>query len=362
MKVVVDIPESLLDELRDAVSRGEYEDAREFVTVALGNQVELERSGGRSENVMTLDEALGEDADPRPDGNPQATVTDAVSSGGPGALSRADYDAVSTVPQPDFDRLDAGPLWGQYNRIFPVKLAVRVLANELRNQAVHATSQVDGSEEEWVSLDRFGSIAGDLAREYGLKIQQADKQQARGRGEKLSAALPVGNDPEKSKERFRTHFIGHTDQSGDLTGAAPHLLFVNIPGDSPGLIGITEVGLRFADLWNPLIDGGANADQPLAADEIAFYLEHVENRLSNEFEAMQFTARAIADGYDRPDSLTDRVATLNDNWSDSQASTVRSGLVSRMYELGLVERERVGQRGIAYVLTEDGTTLITNDT
>jgi len=234
MKVVVDIPEPLLDELREAVSRGKYEDAREFVTVALENQVELEHTGDTSENVMTLDEALADDADSRPDGHPQATVTDAVSGGGPGALSRADYDFVSTVPQPDRDRLDSGPLWGQYNRIFPVKLAIRILANELRNQAAHATSQVNGSEDEWVSLDRFEPMASDLAREYGLKIQQADRTRSRGRGEKLSAALPVGDDPEKSKERFRTHFLGHTDQSGGLTGAAPHLLFINIPSALPG--------------------------------------------------------------------------------------------------------------------------------
>jgi Arc/MetJ-type ribon-helix-helix transcriptional regulator len=53
MKVVVDIPELLLDEMRKAVSRGKYEDAKDFATVALENQVELEHSEDTAENVRT---------------------------------------------------------------------------------------------------------------------------------------------------------------------------------------------------------------------------------------------------------------------------------------------------------------------
>jgi len=358
MKVVVDIPDSLINQVRRAVQEGEYDDSREFVNVALQNQVELELSENDPTDVVTLEEALDTDTSSNTDtaytdGNPVPMA--AASPGhGPNALTRQEYDHVTTVPGPDLDRLDPGPLWGQYNRIFPVKLTLRVLANELRNQAVHANSQVNGTGEEWVSFDRFAGDAANVAREYGLKIKQADQKHSRGQGRKLSAALPVGDDPEKSKKRFKTHFIGDIDQQGGLTGAPAHLLFVDIPVESPGLIGITDAGLEFAEEWNPLIEGGAGADQPLSNDEIRFYLEHVENQRPDEFHAMILTATAIEDGDNRPDSLTEQVATLNEDWSQSQASTVRSGIVGRMYELGLVERERVGQRGIAYQLTADG--------
>lgn len=351
MKVVVDIPEELMDQIRQAIEQGEYEDTREFVTMALENQVELEIGDDR---VMTLEQAIEHDTiQHRADGNPAATALPATGSHGPNTLNLLEYDQVSTVRPAEPPRLDPGPLWGQYNRIFPVKLLLRVLANELRNQAAHANFQVDGSGEEWVSLDRFNQQASDIAREYGLKIRQEDKEKSRGRGMRLSAALPVGEEPIKSKERFQVHFIGTTDQQGDLTGAAPHLQFVNITDDSPSLIGITDAGLRFAELWNPLIDGGVSSDQPLSEDEAAFYLQHVQENVPDEFNAMQLVADAITEGDNRPESLSERFAVLNENWSEAQASTVRSGIVSRMYELGLVHRERVGQRGVAYRVTEN---------
>jgi hypothetical protein len=53
-----------------------------------------------------------------------------------------------------------------------------------------------------------------------------------------------------------------------------------------------------------------------------------------------------------------RPTELNSDWSQSYANTMRSGLVSRMYELGLISRERVGQRGVAYNLTETGESLL----
>lgn len=355
MKVVVDIPDSLIDQVREAVQHGEYEDAREFATVALENQVELEFESGDSGDLMTLEQAIETESEKtRTDEGPVVAASSANGIYGPYALNRHEYDAVTTVPTPDPSRLDGGPLWGQYNRIFPVKLALRVLANELRNQATHADSQIAGTGDELVSLERFRQRVSDIAREYGLKVQQADQKKSRGRGTQLSAALPVGDDPKKSKGRFQVHFIGDTDQQGDLKGAAPQLRFVNIPEGSPRFIGITKAGLEFAEMWNPLIDGGASSDDPLTEDEAAFYLQHVQEHIPDEYNAMQLVASAITEGDNRPDSLSARVAVLNEDWSEEQASTVRSGLVSRMYELGLLRRERVGQRGIAYKLTNDG--------
>lgn len=363
MKVVVDMPDELVQQVRELIQQGEHKDAGEFVTMALENQVELELSGGTSSDMMTLEQAIGPETEQtRADGNQAIASSPSSGSYGLNALNRIEYDLVLTVPPPNLDRLDAGPLWGQYNRIFPVKLTLRVLANELRNQAVHATSQVDGSGKEWISLDRFGQETADIAREYGLKIQQVDRNKSRGQGQRLSAALPIGDDPTKSKERFRSHFIGDTDQQGGLSGAPAHLLFIKIPTNSPGLIGITENGLEFASKWNPLIDGGVSSDQPLSEDEAKYYLQYVQDRIPEEFNAMALTAASIEDGDNRPKSLTERVAPLNENWSEAQVNTVRSGLVSRMCELRLVERKRVGQRGVAYQLTDNGLDFHANNT
>jgi len=157
--------------------------------------------------------------------------------------------------------------------------------------------------------------------------------------------------------RFKTHFVGQLETDGELTGAAPDLRFVNIHPEEK-TFGLTEAGLEFASIRNPLLDDGLEATQALSAAERNFYVKHVRSEVTEEYEAMQFLADAVMEGINRPTSLSDRVAELNDNWSESQARTVRSGLVSRMVELGLLTRHRVGARGTGYDLSEEGRDLL----
>ena len=171
-KVVVDVPNSLLERVRGAVDQDNYADAQEFIAVALENQIQLERTGSDTEEVMTLEQVMNADRALRIDGTPSLDSQRSVGCHDLETLGRKEYNIVSTVSAPAVDRLDEGPLWGQYNRIFPVKLVVRVLANELRNQAVRANSQVEDTDEEWVSLDRFSGKTAKIAREYGLNIQK----------------------------------------------------------------------------------------------------------------------------------------------------------------------------------------------
>jgi len=356
VKLVIDVPDPLVSQIKDAVENGGYENAREFVNTAIENQLELEEYG--DDEFKTLDEAIEEldDSEPEPeepeeDGDPNGLLTD--------GLGRQEYDAVSTVPPPDQDRLADGPLWGQYNRVFPAKIVVRRLANMVREQ--NENSSPSGNGLRWIELDHFQDDAAQLARNYGLTIKEFDQKKSRGRGEKIASGLPTGDDADKSKDRFETHFIGYSDRNNKLTGAPPNLLFVDISDEDVSRIGITEDGLEFAELYNPLLDDGPDADESLSPDEREFYIDHTRDNLPAEYEAMVTTAEAISEGNNRPTSLSEHISELNEEWSQSQADTMRSGLVSRMYELGLINRERVGQRGIAYNLTETGESLL-NDT
>lgn len=355
VKIVVDIPDGFVGRVKETVESGGYENAQEFVTTAIENQVELEESGEKG--FKTLDEAFAECND----GTSARSVVHETETGDleTDGLGQREYDTVPTVSPPGEENLTSGPLWGQYNKIFPAKLVVRRLANVIQEQNEDGTSTPqDGIV--WIDLEQFREETGQLARNYGLQIKEFDEKRSRGRGEKLSAGLPTGEDTEKSIGRFQTHFVGRSKQDGSLTGAAPSLLYVQISDDDVGRIGITEAGLEFAELYNPLLDVGPEADESLSTDEREFYLEHVRKELPAEYEAMITAAEAIDEGNNRPDTLTDQIAQLRGNWSESKANTMRSGIVSRMHELGLIGRERVGQRGIAYTLTETGERLFSD--
>jgi len=319
MKVVIEVPDSLVEQIRLAVESGEYDDAHEFVTTAVENQLESDETN--QQKAQTLEEAIAtvgaeqsheiaaeNESEDGSDQKPQVDAQKAERESNPTGTSigRRQYDEVETVPRPDTAQLDEGPLWGQYNRLFPVKLVVRCLANELER-----VEDESGESSQWINLPQFENHVADIARTVGKKVASYDEQQGRKRGEKLAAGLPTGEDAEKSMDRFQTHFVGRAEHGGSLTGAPPHLLLVNMQQK----------------------DGGTEK-----------------------------VAQAIEEGDDRPTSLTERVAYLNPNWSNSQAKTIRSGLTSRMYELGLVDRRQVGQRGTAYELTAEGDAFLNEGT
>jgi len=374
VNIVIDVPDALVGRMKRAIAAGDYEDPQAFVRAAIENQIEREEEN--SQGTKTLEEALNavetksaieatsEDTrndeestdssrDQGLDGVTPGSQTDETTL----SLTRRQYDNISTVASPEESRLDKGPLWGQYNRIFPVKLVVRGLANELLDGAEEGAT--DGS---WLDLQPFQRRAARTAREIGTEIAVHDERAGRKRGEKLAAALPTGDDPDKSMDRFETHFIGRAEHDDELTGALPHLYFVDIVRESSQKIGLTDAGQEFAALLNPLLDEGVDANKSLSQEEQEFYISHVQDVREEEYAAMQKIAQAIEEGDNRPTSLTERVAYLNPEWSNSQAETIRSGLTSRMYELGLVDRSQVGQRGIGYELTAAGETFRSNDT
>lgn len=360
MKLVMDLPKSLVAEIRDTVDQAGYEDARDFVETAIENQLELEAEHG-SEGIITLDEAIEDlDSDAHSDDHhqlsEQSTDSQAASSSTTTPFQstlegqepdQADYDAICPIDPPSDDRVSSGPLWGQYNRILPVKFVVRKLA-----LAVSRSDQPN--ETPWTtSFDAFQTSVAEAARKFGMELERADDRNSRKRGEKFSAGFPTGENEEKSLDRFQSHFVATLDTEGNLSGAPAVLRYVNVDPDRRE-IGLTDAGLKFATLENLLLNGQLNASASLSSDERSTYLDHVKTTLPAEYEAMQHAAEAIATGADRPTSLTEAVTELNPDWSNAQASTTRSGLVSRMYELGLVTRSRVGQRGIAYELTPEG--------
>jgi len=239
-----------------------------------------------------------------------------------------------------------GVLWGQYNRILPIKFTLRILTNMLIENI------------EPPSLDSFSEGVAEAARHLGHQLLDIDKTKMRPKGKKLSTAFPVGEDPYKSKNRFKNHFIGYIDSNGIIIGAPGKLKFINIFYENEAKIGITEPGLSFALLENPIFDEDLKNDSSLSEEEISFYLNHIFNHLKEERNALISTLSGISTGINRPDELTQHILDLNKDMTRSQATIIRGGLISRMMELGLVSGFRVGMRGIEYRLTDSGVNLL----
>ena len=96
-----------------------------------------------------------------------------------------------------------------------------------------------------------------------------------------------------------------------------------------------------------------------------FLLNHIADNMPAEFEHITVVLKAIQDGKKTRDELNSVLKEYYSHhhkgteWSSSVVNTMRSGLLGRLNELGLVRREKHG-KFIRYHITDAGKKYIQN--
>jgi len=333
MIVVSDLPERIMDEIRELVDLGRYKDVSAFIRTSVENQLILERKGLSLESGRTfVPTAI---SSPRT----QGTHLHRFDLGLPAKFS------VRTLPNPDVgtDRpVEEQWIWGQVNRLLPVKFATRVLAIE----AGRTTSAVP--------LQPFRDRASNLARDFGLWLVRQDLRGKRRRDERLSTGFPVGKEEEKSLARFASQFIGTVGRDGKLSGALFQMRLANVEKSKGEIaVGLTAAGLRFASLNNPVFDLH-DTSAALSDDEVQFYLRHIREHVPGEVYAFRLVLSLISKEVNGPEPLDAEIAGhVGADWSKGLVATQRAGTISRLFELGLIEKGREGRR-VTYEITQRG--------
>lgn len=324
VRILVDIPTNKAEEIAKLIRRGKYNSFQDFIIAAVDNQTYLE------ENPNPVQSSSDETTRP----------TSRVAM--PTGSSLLGSYTFPIVEEPQPDRLYLTKLWALHNRLFPVKLTVRVLANLLQE-----TSMPEG----YLSAETLYQAVTSEAVRFGKTLGKYEKQNKL--ASRVSVGLPNGT-AEKSLERFRNSFVGNVvhrqGQSTELLDGAPGILrFVNFMRDKSGtlLVGLTRAGLSFAELRNPILDD-QNYSTPLSIQEADYYLAHIESKVPAELEVCQVLLRAISEGKSTPNALTQ---------VGDEDPAVKASQVSRLVELGLLERKRSGQR-VSYELTPRGSILV----
>lgn len=190
MKYIVDITPDLAKKVSNLLSKGKYETFSQFANTAFQNQLLLEESSGE-----TMDGLIEVQV-------PEVKISKTELSGSLLALNFKP-ELVKTVSPPEDSKIPNDCLWGQYNRIFPIKITLRVLANILKDN-------------ETIELTSLHSQAVEAAREVGLVLRKEDKKSRRKYGDMLSSALPTGRNIEKTEKRFINHLSGITQELEEL--------------------------------------------------------------------------------------------------------------------------------------------------
>lgn len=352
MKVIIDIPDNLGIKVFKAVGKGHYPDLSTFFLISAENQLLLESS---EEGILDLSKMKNLYGSAIVDQKKKSIKAKEIRPDIALRIDDLDFDLLAglALEQPSFEQLNwSGAekeddlwLWGQYNRIFPVKVATRLMAI--------AQNKANGL----LAFPAWKKDAALSARELGMWMLRNDEFLSRRRDEKLSTAFPVGKKKEKALSRFENHFLGNVKVDGDLklSGATLEMKFANvrIEGEK-AYAGLTSAGLEFAKLPNKILDNSDASAETLSNDEVEFYLSHVTMSLPGEKDAISMLMRLIGEGANTRYELDDAVRKKFPNkWSDETSSTMRAGSMSRIFELGLIEKERKGVR-VFYRLSDRG--------
>jgi hypothetical protein len=242
--------------------------------------------------------------------------------------------------------LDRWP-FGQFSKLLPAKASCRAIAN------------IEISAEKPVSLESIATHIAAEATNLADYLTMLDERLALQRDDALATGFPASSETvEKSRLRYATQFVGALSKTGLLSGLLVDLKLINLTSVRTAKVGLTRVGWEFALLESPVLDAEAPTGQKFTDQERSYLIEHIARIVPAEAFAYRTVLRAIMDGSATPDAL-DKVlqghvaAAKKDTITPAFITTQRSGVISRMADLGLLTRSREGVR-VSYVLTDSG--------
>jgi hypothetical protein len=345
LKRILDINPHLELKIEEIIKTKGFRDFDHFITVALENQVALETNNPTINGVSNIiDSQISQinKAIPNRNVSIRTMIDNEELIRMPNQLSGLSYLSLPENPN--------NILWGQYYRFLPVKVGVRVLMNMYHDQ--------------FPELRDFTEMVTKVALSFRHQLAKLDRSDRRSFGELLSASFPTHD--EKSVKRFVNQYMLYL-RTSDMTllGMMPELKFINVTSDENMIIriGLTKFGSQFAILQNPAID--LNKPESLSNQEIDFLINHIADNLPAEFEHMTIALKAIKDGKMTRDELNIILKEYYMNyhketqWSDTVVNTMRSGLMGRLNELGLVRRKKHG-KNVHYHVTDTGEKYLQN--
>ncbi len=334
MKALIDISEEMYNRIKKVNSDSSLQN---FILMAIENQISLENE--QHSEIIDLERNI-----------PKTPIFNKPKQSEPKQLSNS-IDTVEMLRNPlAYEKLTTISLkkpikdyyiWGQYNKFFAMKFAVRYLAyKQIRNNPAR------------VKLNEFQNECSKAASVMKDILKHSDKQADRIWGEGFSAGLPEFE--EKSWSRFIHHFIGYTDSKGNQVGALSDLGLIVIEN---GQVALSPQGLEFAKIKNPILDENPFSSVLFSPDEQQFLLNHLKTNIPTEWSGIQTVFQWIESGINTPDTLNAKFSALDPKWTEKMANTYRTGMLARMYDLGFITRKKIGVNA-NYVVTEIGKRMV----
>lgn len=243
-------------------------------------------------------------------------------------------------------------IFGQHNKLLTTKATCRALAHLMLR---------DSSSRDGVPLENAASEIAFEAGMLGSYLRHIDRTFGIHRDDALAFAFPYSDSRsgDKSRLRYANQFVASLSNNGLLTGLPVELKLVNRDHSRTPRLLLTEAGWQFAQLPNPILDAAQPTASPrFSEEEVKFFIQHIKANVPAEDFAFRRVLEAVAEGATKPDSLDDSLDKFLPKRADKPytrafLTTQRAGVVSRLIDLGLMQRVRDGIN-VTYSLTEKG--------
>ena len=331
MRFIVDITPDAVDKIQNQIRKGEYRTIQEFISTAIQNQIYL------------IEQPIEQTPEPLTIKTTPVTKDNQTSKENILGKIEDDIETVEANPQRHLDTLS-----GFWNKFFPVKITVRTLQNLIHNQSSP------------ILLDELHESASREARKVGLSLVRSEKGSGRKRGDRLFTGLPVNKNSEKSRSRFKSHFVG--EQRSNIVDGMPgtlRLLTIFSGQDGKDYVSLTPLGLEFSNIANPYLDNN-NKNSVLSDEENGFLLRIISQNLPKEFEDMENILNLVKKGQNTTEDLYNSIREKKPDFSKNEVQTYLSGHLNRMTDLDLLIRKYVGL-AYFYEVSEKGYKLITKN-
>ena len=346
--VLTNLKPATLKDIQRLVDAGHYTSPADFLELAAVNQLQLE-----GDRMVSGVKAASRSEAWRPERHKPAREKRGKRAGGVDEreiletlgrlILRIDIEPPSDLIRNRPATSDGeGRIWGQINRLFPLKFALRWVAA----RAV--------ADKKWSLVEDVLELAAMDAATMGSALEKADAHADRNRDQLLATGLPrIGN--ASSASRFLSQYIARITRTAIYPGTAVQYGLASVDG---GQLALTTTGFEFASLRNPIIDGDlAQATATFSAEEREFFVQHAVPYVRSELHDFSHVLSFVGTGQNTPSEQIDLLGThLPEDWSDSQVRTHVTGVVARMVDLGLLRRQWRGRR-VQYETTQSATLL-----
>jgi hypothetical protein len=280
-----------------------------------------------------------------PAGVPPLFQLDGFPSEPPAGLADLPADMWSNRTAVPLDRW----MLGQYNRLLPAKVNSRALIRLFLDNPKS------------LEIEAAASAIAAEAAQLGDWLRMADAKLGLARDDALATAFPTAEEgAEKGRSRYANQFVVYQNGKGELSGLMMDLKLINVQlVRKERRIVPTRVAWEFAAMRNPILDRDKeSAFEKFSPEERAFLIAHIKQSVPVEEFAYRAILGAVQQGHTSPDQIDTALRVHLDEGranrlSPSFLASQRSGAISRMSDLDLIERRREGVR-VNYAATAAG--------